>query len=85
MSVGVTFEQMFKNVIDYLVFYVPLKDILLFGDVTGLQNLGLCSTLRAFEQGGTSLSLSRQGGVSGKYYLPFPTLELIVSYSLPGS
>jgi hypothetical protein len=39
--------------IDYLRFYVPLKN---FSDVTiageGLQNLGLCSALRAFEQGG---------------------------------
>jgi hypothetical protein len=38
--------------IDYLLFYVPLKN----GDVTiageGLQNLGLCSALMAFEQGG---------------------------------
>jgi hypothetical protein len=38
--------------INYLVFYVPLKNI----DVTiageGLQNLGLCLALRAFEQGG---------------------------------
>jgi hypothetical protein len=36
--------------IDYLLFYVPL-----YGDVTiageGLQNLGLCSALRTFEQG----------------------------------
>jgi hypothetical protein len=43
--------------IDHLMFYVPLKNISLkYGDVTitgeGLQNLGLCSALRAFEQGG---------------------------------
>jgi hypothetical protein len=42
--------------IDYLGFYVPLKNFSLYGDVTiageGLQNLGLCSALRAFEQGG---------------------------------
>jgi hypothetical protein len=43
--------------IDYLRFYVPLKSIsLIYGDVTiageGLQNLSLCSELRAFEQGG---------------------------------
>jgi hypothetical protein len=43
--------------IDYLVFYVPLKNIsLIYGDVTitgeGLQNLDLCSALKAFEQGG---------------------------------
>jgi hypothetical protein len=42
---------------DYLQFYVPLKNFsLIYGDVTiageGLQNLGLCSALRAFEQGG---------------------------------
>ena len=40
--------------IDYLRFYVPLKNF--NGDVTnageGLQNLALCSALRAFEQGG---------------------------------
>jgi hypothetical protein len=38
--------------IDYLLFYVSL----MCGDVTiageGLQNLGLCSALRAFDQGG---------------------------------
>jgi hypothetical protein len=42
--------------IDYLRFYVPLKNFHLYGDVTiageGLQNLGLSSALRAFEQGG---------------------------------
>jgi hypothetical protein len=42
--------------IDCLWFYVPLKKFHLYGDVTiageGLQNLGLCSALRAFVQGG---------------------------------
>jgi hypothetical protein len=43
--------------IDYLLFYIPLKNFSLniqYGDITGegLQNLGLCSVLRAFEQGG---------------------------------
>jgi hypothetical protein len=42
--------------IDYLLFYVPLKIFHLYGDVTitgeGLQNLSLCSALRAFEQEG---------------------------------
>jgi hypothetical protein len=42
--------------IDYLRFYVPLKNFHLYGDITiageGLENLGLCSVLRAFEQGG---------------------------------
>jgi hypothetical protein len=43
--------------IDYLRFYVLLKNIsLIYGNVTiageGLQNLGLCSALRAIEQGG---------------------------------
>jgi hypothetical protein len=42
--------------IDYSGFYVPLKNISLNGDVAtageGLQNLGLCSALRAFEQAG---------------------------------
>jgi hypothetical protein len=45
--------------IDYLLLYVPLKNFHLYGDVTitgeGLQNLGLCSALRAFEQGGISI------------------------------
>jgi hypothetical protein len=41
----------------YLLFYDSLKNFSLkCGDVTiageGLQNLGLCSALRAFEQGG---------------------------------
>jgi hypothetical protein len=42
--------------IDYLLFYVPLKNFSLkwrfhhAGE--GLQNLGLCSALKAFEQGG---------------------------------
>jgi hypothetical protein len=40
------------------MYYVPLKNISLIGDVTvtitseGLQNLGLCLARRAFEQGG---------------------------------
>jgi hypothetical protein len=38
----------------YQLFYVPLKNISLYGDGTtageGLQNLDLCSALRAFEQ-----------------------------------
>jgi hypothetical protein len=43
--------------IDYLGFYIPLKNFSLkYGDLAkadeGLQNLGLCSALRAFEQGG---------------------------------
>jgi hypothetical protein len=43
--------------INYLLFYAPLKIFFhLYGDVTiageGLQNLGLGSALRAFEQGG---------------------------------
>jgi hypothetical protein len=45
-----------KKLIDYLLFYVPLKNFHLCGDVSitgeGLQNLDLCSALRAFEQGG---------------------------------
>jgi hypothetical protein len=39
-----------------LLFYVTLKNFLLYGDVTitgeGLQNFGQCSALRAFEQEG---------------------------------
>jgi hypothetical protein len=42
--------------IDYLLLYIPIKHFFLYGDVTiadeGLQNLGLCSELKAFEQGG---------------------------------
>jgi hypothetical protein len=48
-----------ERLIDYLLFYVPLKNFSLIWrrhHVTiageGLQNVGLCSTLRAFEQGG---------------------------------
>jgi hypothetical protein len=46
-----------RRLTDYLRFYVPLKNFsLLYGDVTiageGQQNIGLCSALRAFEQGG---------------------------------
>jgi hypothetical protein len=45
------------GLIDYLRIYVPLKNFsLIYGDVAiageGLQNSGLCSALRAFEQGG---------------------------------
>jgi hypothetical protein len=36
--------------IDNLQFYVPLKNISVTIAVEGLQNLGLCSLLRAFEQ-----------------------------------
>jgi hypothetical protein len=49
-------KYLFKLLIDYLQFYVLLKNFHLYGDVTiaseGLQNLGLCSVLRAYEQGG---------------------------------
>jgi hypothetical protein len=42
--------------VGYLLFYVPLMNFHLYADVTitgkELQNLGLCSALRAFEQGG---------------------------------
>jgi hypothetical protein len=42
--------------IDYLFFLCPAQEYFTYGDVTfageGLQNLGLCSALRAFEQGG---------------------------------
>jgi hypothetical protein len=40
------------GLIGYLLFYVPFKNISL--TITGeeLQNLSLCSALRAFEQGG---------------------------------
>jgi hypothetical protein len=38
--------------IDYLLFNVPLKNFSLMWTGEGLQNLGLCSALRAFELGG---------------------------------
>jgi hypothetical protein len=41
--------------INYLRFYVPLKNIsLIWSEIAGegLQNLDLCSALMAFEQGG---------------------------------
>jgi hypothetical protein len=38
--------------IDYLQFYVPLKNFSLTIAGEGLQNIGLCSALRAFEQEG---------------------------------
>jgi hypothetical protein len=38
-----------KWLIDYLLFYVPLKNFSLTIAGEGLQNLGLCSALRAFE------------------------------------
>jgi hypothetical protein len=49
--------KVFNLLIDCLLFYVPLKNISLkYGDAIitgeGLQNLGLCSALKAFEQGG---------------------------------
>jgi hypothetical protein len=47
--------------INYLLFHVPLKLFYLYRDVTiageGLQNLGLYSALRAFEQGGIFIVL----------------------------
>jgi hypothetical protein len=49
--------HLIDRLIDYLRFYVPLKNFSLkYGDVTipgeGLQNLNLCLALWAFEQGG---------------------------------
>jgi hypothetical protein len=39
--------------IDYFLFYVQLRNTsLLWRRHQGLQNLGLCSAIRAFEQGG---------------------------------
>jgi hypothetical protein len=38
---------------DYLLFYVPLKIFFTIWAGEGLQNLGLCSALGAFEQGGS--------------------------------
>jgi hypothetical protein len=37
--------------IDYLLFYVPLKNFSLTIADEGLKNFGLCLALRAFEQG----------------------------------
>jgi hypothetical protein len=39
--------------IDFFLFYVPLKNISLYIETSGLQNLGLCSALRALEQEGS--------------------------------
>jgi hypothetical protein len=52
-----SFKRRNIRLIDYLLLYVLFKNISLkCGDVTvageGLQNLGLCSVLRAFKQGG---------------------------------
>jgi hypothetical protein len=49
--------------IDCLLLYIPLKNFSFkYGDVTiageGLQNLGLCSALKAFEQGGIFIGAS---------------------------
>jgi hypothetical protein len=45
-----------RVLIDYVRFYFRLKNIKVYGDVTiageRLQNLDLCSALRAFQQGG---------------------------------
>jgi hypothetical protein len=45
----------------YLLFYVPIKNFSLNGDVTiageGLQKLDLCSALRTFEKGGIYIVL----------------------------
>jgi hypothetical protein len=46
-------DSSFFQMIDCLLFYVPLKyicHVTITGE--GLQNLGLCSALRAIEQGG---------------------------------
>jgi hypothetical protein len=40
-----------NRLIDYSMFYVPLKNFSLTIIGEGLQNFGLCSALRAFEQG----------------------------------
>jgi hypothetical protein len=51
-----TTDRPLYRLIDYLLFYVPLKNFSLNGDVTitgeGLQNLDLCSALMAVKQGG---------------------------------
>jgi hypothetical protein len=44
--------QMSSDWIDYLRFYVPLKNFSLTIAGEGLHNLGLCSALRALEQEG---------------------------------
>jgi hypothetical protein len=58
--------------IDYLVFYVMIKNISIIwtGDITitgeGQQNLGLCSALGAFEQGDHATPAVTRGlGLSG--------------------
>jgi hypothetical protein len=48
-------NPMIESFMDYLLFYVPLEN-LLYGDITivveKLLNLGFCSAFRVFEQGG---------------------------------
>jgi hypothetical protein len=55
MALLLTFGSV-QGLIDYLLFYVLLKNYSIYGDVTiageGLQNSGLCSAFRAFEQKG---------------------------------
>jgi hypothetical protein len=48
-----------KIMIDYLLFYVSLKNLMETSADEALQNLGLCSALRAFEQGGIVLMKMR--------------------------
>jgi hypothetical protein len=60
----------------YLRFYVPLKKFFTYIEVEGLQNLGLCSALRAFEQGGI-FAVTRDLGFSG-------LVHLVASYDTRG-
>jgi hypothetical protein len=54
------------RLIDYLLFYVPLKNISLIWRRHHFRwraaNLGLCSVLRAFEQGGIFIGVARDLG-----------------------
>jgi hypothetical protein len=74
--------------IDYLMFYVPLKiPFHSYGDVIitseGLQNLGLCSALRAFEQGGIMPHLLWHGPVVFRVLSERPP-HLVVFYDTQG-
>jgi hypothetical protein len=57
LSSAMNHKQQKPSIFDLLLFYVPLKNFShIWPNVTidgeGLQNLGLCSVLRAFGQGG---------------------------------
>ena len=61
---------------DYLLFNLrPARESFTHGDITvvgeGLQNLGQCSALRAFEQGGVFLNHRASPAVTSSLSFPF--------------